>query len=238
MGERGSWIARTNDMNLWRAGCGESRTSGSEGGPGRRTCRKAGNAPWSDPYTKLLGPQKWTWFYLYVVIDIYSRYVPGWMLARAERAWLAERLLADTIAKQGVEPGRLTIHADRGSPMASKPVAFLLADLGVTKSHSRAHCSNDNPYSEAAFKTLKYRPEFPDRFGSFEDAQAFCARFFSWSRYAGNPQPHVGQGRGWSDKRREGMPWTSCHPSFDLPEARRAARSGSATLSWMTISIS
>ena len=115
-----------------------------------------------------------------MIIDIYSRYVPGWMLARAERAALAERLLADTIAKQAVDPGQLTIHADRGASMASKPVAFLLADLGVTKSHSRPQCSNDNPYSEAQFKTLKYRPEFPDRFGSFEDAHAFCTRFFRW----------------------------------------------------------
>jgi putative transposase len=138
------------------------------------------NAVWSWDITKLLGPAKWTWFYLYVIIDIYSRYVPGWMLARAERALLAERLLADTIAKQHVSRDQLTIHADRGTSMASKPVAFLLADLGVTKSHSRPHCSNDNPYSESQFKTLKHRPEFPDRFGSFEDAHAFCTRFFGW----------------------------------------------------------
>jgi putative transposase len=115
-----------------------------------------------------------------VIVDISSRYVPGWMLARAERAHLAERLLADTIAKQQVDRGQLTVHADRGTSMASKPVAFLLADLGVTKSHSRPHCSNDNPYSESQFKTLKQRPEFPDRFGSYEDALAFCRRFFRW----------------------------------------------------------
>ena len=127
------------------------------------------NQVWSWDITKLLGPAKWTWFYLYTIIDIYSRYVPGWLLARAERAFLAERLLADTIANQHVDRGQLTIHADRGSSMASKPVAFLLADLGVTKSHSRPHCSNDNPYSEAQFKTLKYRPEFPERFGCYED---------------------------------------------------------------------
>jgi putative transposase len=138
------------------------------------------NAVWSWDITKLLGPVKWTWFYLYTIIDIYSRYVPGWLLARAERAALAERLLADTIAKQQVDRGQLTIHADRGASMASRPVAFLLADLGVTKSHSRPHCSNDNPYSEAHFKTLKYRPEFPDRFGCYEDALAFCRRFFTW----------------------------------------------------------
>jgi putative transposase len=138
------------------------------------------NQVWSWDISKLLGPAKWSWFYLYVVIDIYSRYVPGWMLARAERAHLAERLLADTIAKQDIARDRLVIHADRGTSMASKPVAFLLADLGITKSHSRPHCSNDNPFSEAHFKTLKYRPEFPARFGSFEDAHAFCARFFAW----------------------------------------------------------
>jgi putative transposase len=113
-----------------------------------------------------------------VIIDIYSRSVPGWMLARAERASLAERLLADTIAKQRITGDQLTIHADRGTSMASKPVAFLLADLGVTKSHSRPHCSNDNPYSERQFKTLKQRPEFPDRFGCLEDAHAFRTRFF------------------------------------------------------------
>jgi putative transposase len=138
------------------------------------------NQVYSWDITKLLGPIKWTYYYLYVIIDIYSRYVPGWLLARAERAQLAERLLADTIAKQAVAWDQLTIHADRGSSMASKPVAFLLADLGVTKSHSRPHCSNDNPYSEAQFKTLKYRPEFPDRFGSYEDALGFCRRFFAW----------------------------------------------------------
>lgn len=138
------------------------------------------NSVWSWDITKLLGPQKWTWFYLYVIIDIYSRYVPGWMLARAERANLAEALLEDTIRKQHIERHQLTIHADRGTSMASKPVAFLLADLGVTKSHSRPRCSNDNPYSESHFRTLKYRPDFPARFGSFEDAHAHCRDFFSW----------------------------------------------------------
>ena len=145
------------------------------------------NAVWSWDITKLLGPAKWTWFYLYVIIDIYSRYVPGWMLARAERAQLAERLLAEAIAKQHVTRDQLTIHADRGTSMASKPVAFLLADLGVTKSHSRPHTSNDNPYSESQFKTLKHRPEFPDRFGCLEDAHAFCTRFFRW--YRGRDRP-------------------------------------------------
>jgi putative transposase len=140
----------------------------------------APNRVWSWDITKLHGPAKWTYYYLYVILDIYSRYVVGWLLADAESKTLAEQLLADTIAKQDVDTGQLTIHADNGSSMASKPVAFLLADLGVTKTHSRPHTSNDNPYSEAAFKTLKYRPEFPDRFGSIADARAFCRRFFAW----------------------------------------------------------
>ena len=138
------------------------------------------NQVWSWDITKLLGPQKWTYFHLYVVIDIFSRYVVGWLLASRETAELAERLLAETIRKQNVAVDQLTIHADRGTSMASKPVALLLADLGVTKSHSRPHCSNDNPYSEAHFKTLKYRPEFPGRFGSIEDGRAFSQRFFRW----------------------------------------------------------
>jgi putative transposase len=140
----------------------------------------APNSVWSWDITKLLGPEKWTSFHLYVIIDIYSRYVPGWLLARRESAELAEHVLAETIRKHHVDPDQLTLHADRGTSMASKTVALLLADLGVTKSHSRPHCSNDNPYSEAQFKTLKYRPEFPDRFGSIEDGRDFCRRFFSW----------------------------------------------------------
>jgi putative transposase len=138
------------------------------------------NEVYSWDITKLAGPAKWTWFYLYVILDIYSRYVPGWMLAHAENARLAEALLADTAAKQHIIPGQLTIHADRGSPMTAKPVAFLLAELGVTKSHSRPQVNNDNPYSESQFRTMKYRPTFPDRFGSFQDAHAFCGRFFRW----------------------------------------------------------
>ena len=138
------------------------------------------NTVWSWDITKLLGPEKWTYFHLYVVIDIFSRYVTGWLLATCETAELAERLLGETIRKQHVTADQLTIHADRGTSMASKTVALLLADLGVTKSHSRPHCSNDNPFSEAHFKTLKYRPEFPGRFGSIEDGRAFCQRFFRW----------------------------------------------------------
>ena len=141
---------------------------------------EAPNQCWSWDITKLHGPEKWTYFYLYSIIDIYSRYTVGWLVATKESAELAERLLGETIAKQQVSRDELTIHADRGSSMASKPVAFLLADLGVTKSHSRPHCSNDNPYSEAQFKTLKYRPDFPATFGSIEDARAFCATFYRW----------------------------------------------------------
>jgi putative transposase len=138
------------------------------------------NTCWSWDITKVHGPAKWSYFYLYVIIDIYSRYVVGWLIAEAESAVLAEKLLADTITKHRIEADMLTVHADNGSSMASKPVAFLLADLGVTKSHSRPHTSNDNPYSEAQFKTLKYRPDFPDTFGSIEDARTFCQRFFTW----------------------------------------------------------
>lgn len=138
------------------------------------------NDVWSWDITKLHGPAKWTYFYLYVILDIFSRYVVGWMLADAENAELAKTLLAETVQKHGVERDQLTIHADRGSPMTAKPVALLLADLGVTKSHSRPHVSNDNPYSESQFRTLKYRPEFPDRFGCIEDGRAFCRRFFAW----------------------------------------------------------
>jgi putative transposase len=138
------------------------------------------NAVWSWDITKLLGPAKWTYFYLYVILDIFSRYVVGWMLAPHESAALAERLIAETCAKHGIQPGQLTLHADRGASMRSKPVALLLADLGVTKTHSRPQVSNDNPFSEAQFKTLKYCPQFPERFGSIEDGRAFGQAFFRW----------------------------------------------------------
>jgi putative transposase len=138
------------------------------------------NRVWSWDITKLHGPAKWTYYYLYVILDIYSRYAAGWMVATCESAALAEKLIAATAAKQGITAGQLTLHADRGSSMTSKPVAFLLADLGVTQSHSRPHVSNDNPYSEAQFKTLKYRPAFPARFASIEAARAHCQAFFPW----------------------------------------------------------
>jgi len=138
------------------------------------------NEVWSWDITKLKGPAKWAYYHLYVIIDIYSRYVVGWMVASRESASLAERLILETCQKQGIERGELTIHADRGTSMNSKLVAQLLADLGVTKTHSRPHVSNDNPYSESHFKTMKYRPGFPQRFGSHEDARSYCRRFFDW----------------------------------------------------------
>ena len=138
------------------------------------------NQVWSWDITKLKGPAKWTYFYLYVIIDIFSRYVVGWMVAHREQAALAKRLIEDTCTKQNIIKGQLTLHADRGSSMKSKVVANLLADLGVTKTHSRPYVSNDNPYSEAHFKTLKYCPAFPDHFGCIEDARTFCRSFFTW----------------------------------------------------------
>jgi putative transposase len=138
------------------------------------------NAVWSWDITKLLGPAKWTYFYLYVILDIFSRYVVGWMVAHRESAALAERLIAATCENQEITAGQLTIHADRGTSMKSKPVALLLADLGITRTHSRPHVSNDNPFSEAQFKTLKYRPDCPDRFETIEAARAFCQPFFTW----------------------------------------------------------
>ena len=138
------------------------------------------NQLWSWDITKLLGPAKWTYFYLYVILDVFSRYVVGWMVADGESSELAKRLIADTCGKQEIEPGKLTIHADRGSSMTSKPVAFLMADLGITKTHSRPHVSDDNPYSESHFRTLKYRPGFPERFGSLQDARSFSQEFFAW----------------------------------------------------------
>jgi putative transposase len=138
------------------------------------------NQVWSWDITKLLGPAKWTYYCLYVILDIYSRYVVGWMVASRESAELADVLIRQTCAKQAIGRDQLTIHADRGSSMTSKPVAFLLADLGITQSHSRPHVCNDNPFSEAQFKTLKYRPDFPGRFDSIEAARVHCQAFFPW----------------------------------------------------------
>jgi putative transposase len=141
------------------------------------------NQVWSWDITKLLGPVKWSYFYLYTMLDIYSRYVVGWMIALQEAGHLAEALVAETCQRQAIAPGQLTLHADRGKPMVSKPLAFLLADLGVTKSHSRPYTSDDNPFSEAQFKTMKYRPDYPERFGSLLEARAWGQEFFRWYNF-------------------------------------------------------
>ena len=140
----------------------------------------APNQLWSWDITKLRGPAKWTYFYLYVILDVFSRYVTGWMIAYREGADLAKEFIEEAISKHQIPAGQLTIHADRGRVMKSKPVASLMADLGVTKSHSRPYVSDDNPYSESQFRTMKYRPEFPDRFGCIQDSRAFCQQFFTW----------------------------------------------------------
>jgi putative transposase len=149
------------------------------------------NQLWSWDITKLLGPTKWTYYYLYNILDVFSRYSVGWLIAERESASLAEELIAATCVRQGILPGQLTIHADRGSSMSSKPVALLMADLGVTKTHSRPHASpwrrgdisNDNPFSEAQFRTLKYRPDYPERFGCQVDARTWAGEFFRWYNY-------------------------------------------------------
>jgi putative transposase len=138
------------------------------------------NELWSWDISKLLGPAKWTYFYLYAILDVFSRYVVGWTVQHRETGSVAEALIAQAVEQQQITREQLTIHADRGGPMRSKPVAFLLADLGVTKTHSRPYTSTDNPYSEAHFKTLKYRPEFPERFQTIEQAREFCRGFFGW----------------------------------------------------------
>jgi putative transposase len=149
------------------------------------------NQVWSWDITKLKGPVKGTCFHLYVILDIFSRYVVGWMVAERETAVLAEQLIADTVAKEAIQAGTLTLHADRGSSMRSKPVADLLTDLNIVKSHSRPYVCDDNPYSEAQFKTLKYRPDFPPRFGSIAHARAHCVPFFAWYN---NQHHHSGIG--------------------------------------------
>lgn len=135
---------------------------------------------WSWDITKLKGPAKWTYFYLYVILDIFSRRVVGWCVADRESAELFREVFEEAILKHDISPGQLTLHADRGGPMKAKTTAQLMADLGVTKTHSRPHTSNDNPFSEAAFKTIKYQPQFPRNFGSQEDAKAFCRTYFAW----------------------------------------------------------
>jgi putative transposase len=140
----------------------------------------APNQVWSWDITKLKGPEKWTYYYLYVILDIFSRYTVGWMLAHRESTDLAKKLITESTEKQNIMFDQLTIHSDRGPSMTSHGVAHLLGSLGVTKSLSRPHVSNDNPFSESQFKTMKYQPEFPDRFGCYQDALSFSRRFFAW----------------------------------------------------------
>jgi putative transposase len=151
--------------------------------PPYATPRLAASAPnqvWSWDITKLRGPGKWTYYHLYVILDIFSRYAVGWMVAERESAELAKHLVEESYLRQGIEKKQLTLHADRGAAMRSQPLACLLSDLGVSKSHSRPRVSNDNPYSESQFKTMKYRPEFPERFASVQEARAFGQEFFRW----------------------------------------------------------
>ena len=191
---------RTSGRTLTEStGTGWSGRSGRLSDPGRRSAgpraaqsarasqytkpelvATAPNQTWSWDITKLLGPTKWTYFYLYVVLDIFSRYAVGWMVADRENSALAGRLIEETCHKQGVQPQVLTLHSDRGAPMTSKCTAQLLADLGVTRSLSRPQVSDDNPFSEAQFKTLKYHPGFPGRFHDITAASAFCRTFFPW----------------------------------------------------------
>jgi len=168
------------------------------------------NQLWSWDITKLKGPVKWTYFYLYVILDVFSRYVVGWMAALRDSATLAQRLIAQTCERQGIAGGQLTIHADRGPAMVAKSVALLLADLGVTQTHGRPHVSNDNPFSESQFKTLKYSPEFPERFGSLPDARSFLGDFFQWYNTM-----HHHSALGWL------TPWDVHH---GMAETRRAER--------------
>jgi putative transposase len=141
---------------------------------------EAPNQLWSWDITKLKGPVKWTYFYLYVILDVFSRYVVGWMVAPRESAALARELVEESCQRQGVGLHELTLHADRGSAMTAKSLALLMADLGITRSHSRPHVSDDNPFSEAQFKTMKYRPNYPKRFGSLADARTWANAFFQW----------------------------------------------------------
>ena len=151
----------------------------------------APNQVWTWDITKLRGPVTHVYYYLYTILDIFSRYVVGYMIAGRELAYLAKQLVADSCAKQNIVPDQLILHADRGSSMTSKTLALLLADLGVDKSHSRPYVSNDNPYSEAQFKTMKYRPDYPDRFGGLVDARTWAQPFFDWYN---NQHRHVGLG--------------------------------------------
>ena len=187
------------------------------------------NELWSWDITKLLGPAKWSYFYLYVILDVFSRYAVGWTVQYRETAQLAKALIEQATEQQQVEPGTLTVHADRGTPMRGKPVAFLLADLGITKTHSRPYTSTDNPYSEAHFKTLKYRPGFPDRFDTIEQARELCRGFFHWYNHA---HRHSGIGlmtpaavhHGQAQQLHAGAPPSSTPPTRATPNGSSAGR--------------
>jgi putative transposase len=222
--DEGTYLCSERTMYRLLAGAGEVRER-------RKHCRHprytapellatGPNQLWSWDITKLRGPATWTSYYLYVLLDVFSRYVVGWRLAHRESATLAQRLIATAVAREGIVPGQLTVHADRGAAMTSKPVAFLLADLGITKTHSRPHVANDNPYSEAQFKTLKYHPTFPDRFGSFEHGRAHCADFFPWYN---------------TDHRHSGLGWHTPHAvHHGLAAAQRLRRAGVLAAAYAT----
>jgi putative transposase len=182
--DEGRYLASERTMYRLLADCGELRERRDQlSHPAYARPELLAERPnelWSWDITKLLGPATWSYYYLYVILDVFSRYAVAWTVQQRESSAVAEQLIAQAAAQQQIKPGRLTVHADRGSSMTSKPVAFLLADLGVTKTHSRPYTSTDNPYSEAQFKTLKYRPGFPARFDSIEHARVFCREFFDW----------------------------------------------------------
>lgn len=138
------------------------------------------NQLWSWDITKLKGPRPYQYFFLYTMLDVFSRYVVGWLVMDRENNELARLLIAEACAAQNIQPGTLTVHADNGAPMIAKPVAWLLESMGVARTHSRPHVSNDNPYIESHFKTLKYRPTFPKQFGSLTDARTFLQEFYRW----------------------------------------------------------
>jgi putative transposase len=167
-------------QSTWRAGCGENRTSGSEGGPGKPTWRKLGRAPRPDPYSKLATYQLGVFLNLYLVLDLFSRYPIGWMVAEHENSALAKQLFAEAITRYRLAPGSITVHSDRGAPMTAIGFVDLLASLGVERSLSRPRVSNDNPFSESAFKTVKTQPDYPGRFYDVTHARRWFADFFAW----------------------------------------------------------
>jgi len=177
----GSISTMYRELHRRHGGVPERRRQATHPAHAKPELRASGpNELWSWDVSKLRGPGKWNWFYLYWILDVYSRYAVGWCISEHETAAISERLITDTIAAHGVDATSLTIHADRGPQQTAKPVAQLYADLGITRSHSRPRVSNDNPYSEAGFKTFKYRPDFPGRFDSLEAAVAHGDQFFDW----------------------------------------------------------